>query len=462
MALDPVINFGKTQTSIGYDETATSIVLVSGQGASLPSSFSFNLVWWNATDYPDPSDDPNREIVRCSNRVNDTLTITRAQEGTTATTKNTANKVYRMILSATKKMIDDIQSNIDLKAPNESPVFTTQITTPSIISTGALGITPASGSDIDVNLAAGGKLDISTGNLDLDVTTHGNEYGIILKNGASFIHDFNYGNNGTVTTDGNNLFLGNNAGNLTMGSTATTATQGSYNTGLGNIALQANTTGYHNTALGTASLSANTTGYYNMAMGPFSLSNNTTGQYNSAIGVGSLYENTTGSYNTVSGHQAGYNGSVALQTNSNSVFIGSSANSSVDGLTNAIAIGYIAQATQSNQVILGNSSITQTLLSGNVGIGVAVPTASIHIKAGTATAGTAPLKLKAGTSLATPETGAIEYNGTNLFLTRSGTTRESVITANAVNTTTATAPNRTIAVVIDGATYYLHAKTTND
>lgn len=64
--------------------------------------------------------------------------------------------------------------------------------------------------------------------------------------------------------------------------------------------------------------------------------------------------------------------------------------------------------------------------------------------------------------LATPENGAMEYDGTNLFFTRSGTTRESIISANAVNSVSPTAQNRTITVVIDGTTYYLSAKTTND
>jgi len=72
--------------------------------------------------------------------------------------------------------------------------------------------------------------------------------------------------------------------------------------------------------------------------------------------------------------------------------------------------------------------------TGGVGVGTSSPTAFLHIKAGTATASTAPLKLTSGVNLTTPETGAIEYNGTNLFFTRSGTTRENVLTGNLGNT----------------------------
>ena len=53
-------------------------------------------------------------------------------------------------------------------------------------------------------------------------------------------------------------------------------------------------------------------------------------------------------------------------------------------------------------------------------------TAYIHLKAGTATASTAPLKFTSGTNLTTPENGAFEYNGTNLFFTRAGAVREGV------------------------------------
>lgn len=115
MQLDPVRNFAKAQVSTGYDAVATSIVLVSGAGARLPipaTDGAFNLVWWNDTDFKDPADDPNREIVRCTARTTDTLTVTRAQEGTTATVKNLAGKTYRMVLPMTRKTIDDISVSI--------------------------------------------------------------------------------------------------------------------------------------------------------------------------------------------------------------------------------------------------------------------------------------------------------------------------------------------------------------
>jgi hypothetical protein len=55
--------------------------------------------------------------------------------------------------------------------------------------------------------------------------------------------------------------------------------------------------------------------------------------------------------------------------------------------------------------------------NNKVGIGV-VPTASLTIRAGTTTL--APLKLTSGTNLTTPENGAFEFDGTNLYFTVGG------------------------------------------
>jgi len=115
MALDPVKNFAKVELSTGYASGVTSVNLVSGDGAKLPdpsSDGSFNLVWWNSSDYSDPADDPNVEIVRCTARSTDTLTIIRAQEGTSDVNHNTSGKTYKMVLAPTKKFRDDIEARL--------------------------------------------------------------------------------------------------------------------------------------------------------------------------------------------------------------------------------------------------------------------------------------------------------------------------------------------------------------
>jgi hypothetical protein len=60
-----------------------------------------------------------------------------------------------------------------------------------------------------------------------------------------------------------------------------------------------------------------------------------------------------------------------------------------------------------------------------IGIGIA-PTALLGLAAGTATAGTAPLKFALGVNLTSPEAGAVEYNGTVLTYTDSVPTRNTL------------------------------------
>ena len=72
--------------------------------------------------------------------------------------------------------------------------------------------------------------------------------------------------------------------------------------------------------------------------------------------------------------------------------------------------------------------------AGNVGIGVTAPSAALQLKAGTATAGTAPLKLTSGALLGTAEAGAIEYDGDNLYYTNSSNARQTLATVGGAQT----------------------------
>lgn len=109
--IDKAVNFGKATVSTGYDASATSIVLTSGHGSRFPNPATwgpFYLVWYNATDYADPSDDPNREIVRVTSNSGDVLGVSRGQDGTVASTKNASAKTYKMSLALTAGVINSM------------------------------------------------------------------------------------------------------------------------------------------------------------------------------------------------------------------------------------------------------------------------------------------------------------------------------------------------------------------
>ncbi len=439
--------------------------------------------------------------------------------------------------------------------------------------------------------------------LNLPDTTFANQVGVIEKNGIPFLHNFSYGNNGSVTPSGRNIFIGKNAGNFSMGATATSIDHGSYLIGIGDEALSsavtanwcvaigyqalknktigggcyaigyqsqlANVSGIYNVSLGTWTLFSNVSGGSNVAIGYRGLYNNTDSN-NTAIGTRSLYGKIAGGDNLAGGYYSGYNltsgaQNVLLGSNSalltaaggnlasinNSVLIGYGSRADASGQTNQIVIGHSAVGNGSNTVQIGNTSITKVYTSGKiahadatlesesaslgqlyaavwgrpnylavftdihnvsdsiisqnygqifiasgessssliinseaygyyrseivgrsggvdawrisnagddmesgygrliiatfnsaddieinpgrdftvvpsakVAFGTYYPTAKVHIQAGTATAGNAPLKLESGTKLTTPEAGAIEYDGTNLFYTNSTQRRQ--------------------------------------
>lgn len=80
-----------------------------------------------------------------------------------------------------------------------------------------------------------------------------------------------------------------------------------------------------------------------------------------------------------------------------------------------------------------SGSINAKLFGARIGVGIGetAPTALAELAAGTATAGTAPLKLNAGTNLTAPEAGAIEFDGTSLFYTNALNQRQTLNTSGA-------------------------------
>ena len=257
------------------------------------------------------------------------------------------------------------------------------------------------------------------GNFIMDKTVNGAIRGVFYRDGQRFIHDFNYGDNGTVTTTGDNLFIGASAGNFTFGSTATASYHSSQNIGIGAFALVALTTGFGNTVLGQTASSITsgssnsffgyragyfcTTGSGNVAIGgktnaQSSLLYNETGNSNTAVGGGSLV-GTTGSsfsastavgyeagssnlasYNTFLGYQAGFD----VTTGAYNLILGrGQSGSGISTGSYNIMIGdnvsFGTTPTASNQLNIGNLIFATGLgtganrSSGKVGIGTAAP-----------------------------------------------------------------------------------------
>jgi hypothetical protein len=218
---------------------------------------------------------------------------------------------------------------------------------------------------------------------------------IPVASGASTLVDY-----ATFTTNGTTLTIntiaigkGNNAraGNMAFGTSAlATNTTGTYNKAFGEGALQLNTTGSYNGAMGQCALQHNTIGGANYAIGDVALQSNTEGCRNNAHGDACMTVNTLGTDNDAYGD-------TALGTNilgsHNAAFGGNAGYAVSDGnyctymgwgttgpngvaITNSTAIGNGATLTADNQVMLGNTSVTNVTTTGTIstpGINLTVP-----------------------------------------------------------------------------------------
>ncbi len=177
------------------------------------------------------------------------------------------------------------------------------------------------------------------------------------------------------TTGYENSYFGNGAGvygetgfsNSFFGVLAGAHNLVSNNSFFGRLSGYTNTTGANNVFFGANSGYNNTTGYDNVYLGQESSKTSTTGYRNVSIGKGSSFNTTTGNFNVSIGTYAGAD----VTTGSSNVFIGNGSGGigQKEDAINSIAIGANTFTTKDNQLVLGNSSITETILNGVVAFG---------------------------------------------------------------------------------------------
>ncbi|KKM72920.1 hypothetical protein LCGC14_1415730 [marine sediment metagenome] len=207
-----------------------------------------------------------------------------------------------------------------------------------------------------------------TGLLNLPATT--SSVGQLKIDSAVILHTFHHPTGDTVVPDGHNIFLGEDAGNYTLGSTATNAQEGSYNVCVSYQSSPALTTGYKNVLI--SSTSGLQSGFQNVALGYQALNACVTQWNNMAIGTAALGALTLGTDTIAIGTIAALyqaNGSTILTSSYFSVYIGSDTRGKDNSDFNTIVIGYQAIGIGANKIRLGNTSITQTQLSGSLSIG---------------------------------------------------------------------------------------------
>lgn len=161
-------------------------------------------------------------------------------------------------------------------------------------------------------------------------------------------------NAGAKITNGNqNTFVGEKSG--------AAVTTGGQNTALGRAALEACVSGNDNTCVGfTTGLVL--TGSANCIIGSRSGAALSTANNSTFLGAYAGGNITTGSGNVCVGISAGRfhsNGSTALATAANSIYIGTDCRGLNNSDSNSIVIGYIGIGEGANTVVIGNSSTVQ-------------------------------------------------------------------------------------------------------
>lgn len=191
------------------------------------------------------------------------------------------------------------------------------------------------------------------------------------------------------TTGGSNSFFGQAAGRKNIDGFANAFfgleagrenTNGNSNSFFGERTGASNTTGFSNSFFGRAAGGANTSGSENTFVGVLAGQNNITGGDNAFFGAGAGQSNTFGRFNAFFGEVAG-NSNTGGDNNTAIGYAADVLPGPIFNPTNAAAIGYRAQVTDSNSLVLGSiNGINGATADTKVGIGTTAPRQKLHVK----------------------------------------------------------------------------------
>ena len=120
-------NNASAELASSINNSVTTIVVAAGQGAKFPVLGSGDYFYATLVN---PSN--NLEIVKVTARATDTLTVERAQDGTTAKSYNAGDRIeLRPVAAVFNGIVSDTAAELALKADLDSPALTGTPTAPT-------------------------------------------------------------------------------------------------------------------------------------------------------------------------------------------------------------------------------------------------------------------------------------------------------------------------------------------
>lgn len=309
--------------------------------------------------------------------------------------------------------------NLSGYAPLASPTFTGDVTMPGT------GIWNSSGSVGIGTLSPAVKFQVTAGLAGKTIgTTNIANFGLSNNGGTSWPQFFTIGV-GTYTTDINNpstrvdFKLKASADGTETGAVTVMTLLDSGNVGIGNTAPSAKLDVAGNLVVTSSSANALAVGPNGKTTPLFNVDASTASAVEGLVLTGAVAGGTT----LLATNSAGMNGSLTIK---NTALGKLALNSNQSGGSVAIQIAGTDKL---------NITSATSYFSNNVGIGQTTPTAILHLKAGTATANTASLKIPSGTVLTTPEAGAVDADNSTIYWTNSSAVRLPLTTGYVLNFT---------------------------
>jgi len=378
-------------------------------------------------------------------------------------------------LSGTATTATSVTTNADLTGPITSTGNATSIASQTgtgstfVMNTSPTLVTPIIGAATGTSLSVSGSLTstVATGTAPLVVSsttqvanlnaatagTAGNVTGVVaVANGGTGSSTQNFVDLTTTQTIG---------GNKTFNGATTISGTNTFATGSGAVSLNGNTTiaAGKNLTVGNIEYLGITTGsapavsiastgriYYNSTDQKFKVSQNN-GAYVDLVGGGGGITSLGGLTSATQTLSVGTSGIVLNWSTAGSdhalniplasaatVTAGLISKAEFDGFNAKIdkastfTTGSIPFASGGNQLNQNNANLFWDNTNNRLGIGTSSPTARLHLPAGTINANTAPLKFVSGPIMTATQMGAVEFDGTDFFLTINNGTRSRVVT----------------------------------